>query len=133
MLCRVLNTPLYVTLPLRLLIGLKTYSRCAHKMLLWIYGQWFSFSIYFFLNRVKDVNVNLVQCELTNHLVTFSRPQIPCACVFLFHFFSLFVSFFFFFGDRVEDVNLDMFQCEITEHLVTFLRSQIPYASIFFF
>ena len=95
-------TPLYLIRHLRLLAALATCSRCARKMLLWIYGQWFSFSIYFFLNRVKDVNVNLVQCEMANHLVTFSRPQIPCACVFLFHFFSLFVSFFVFLLDAVS-------------------------------
>ena len=90
-------TPLYLIRHLRLLAALATCCRCARKMLLWIYGQWFSFSIYFFLNRVKDVNVNLVQCEITNHLVTFSRPQIPCACVVLFHFF-FFVCFFFCFS-----------------------------------
>ena len=81
-------TPLYLIRHLRLLAALATCCRCARKMLLWIYGQWFSFSIYFFLNRVKDVNVNLVQCEITNSM---------CMCFpFSFFFLCLFLFLLFF-------------------------------------
>ena len=37
-----------------------------------------------FVDRVKDVNANMLQCEVTEYLVSFLRPQTPYTCVFLF-------------------------------------------------
>ena len=37
-----------------------------------------------FVDRIQDVNVNMLQCEVTEYLVSFLRPETPYTFLFLF-------------------------------------------------